>query len=50
MADSGHKSLISNTNGTRFNLDKTYAVIPTNNGGEVTKITSYFPFVLNKPA
>ena len=50
MADSGHKSLISKTKGVLLKIDKRYAVIPTKRGGDVAKITSNFPLVLNNPA
>src|SRR5690606_14168971 len=50
IADSGHKSLTSKTKGILLNLDKTKAVMPTKSGGDVTKMISYFSFVLKNPA
>ena len=50
MADSGHKSRTSKTIGSFLKKESMRAVIPTNNGGDVTIITSYFTLVLNKPA
>ena len=50
IADSGHRSLTSNTNGVFLIFERMYAVIPTNKGGEVTRMTSNDPFILNNPA
>ena len=49
IADSGQRSLISKTTGILLKKDRKNAIIPTDNGGELTRIKSYFSRAFIKP-